>query len=282
MRRTLLLCIAGLLLVPAGLAGDHVETVNGVEVTPGLTTPDSVFYGVELAFDRAAMAVGLRSSSDIAKKRAAEAHQMAKENNTAAVNRAVKEMNAVIEQTPAEEADALATAATVLEEVKAEAPEAAQPGLAEAQQNIQKARQKTGSKQPADPPEDKGNVSDKNITIDPNVDRHIVGVTPDGDVAAVKRRANTVRRVIDFGDIGKAVSGTFSVEALEELQHRDDVRYIEPDREASIPEQPDPAEYTCPDQDYINCMPGPAERHTACYGDYHEWVQEHCDVQFAW
>lgn len=57
---------------------------------------------------------------------------------------------------------------------------------------------------------------------------HIVGTT-DGDVAVrkVKARANQVKRVIDFGTIGRAVAGIFPEKRLEELEEKGYVRYIE-------------------------------------------------------
>lgn len=55
---------------------------------------------------------------------------------------------------------------------------------------------------------------------------HIVGVDPErADVA--KDEATEVRRVLDFGEIGQAISGNFSEEALDRLENNPNVRYIE-------------------------------------------------------
>ena len=60
-------------------------------------------------------------------------------------------------------------------------------------------------------------------------DRHIVGVTSAAAARRVADRARSVRHVLDFGEIGAAVAGRFSEEALEGLQHNPNVRYIEVD-----------------------------------------------------
>ncbi|MEF8784139.1 MAG: S8 family serine peptidase [Haloarculaceae archaeon] len=58
------------------------------------------------------------------------------------------------------------------------------------------------------------------------LDRHIVGVDP-GKAGEAKRRADAVHRVLDFEDIGQAVSGWFTQEAREALANNPNVQYIE-------------------------------------------------------
>jgi hypothetical protein len=45
-------------------------------------------------------------------------------------------------------------------------------------------------------------------------------------------------------------------------------------------EPPAPVDYTCPDWGYVNCQPPVSE--AACIGDYRQWVQQNCDVSFAY
>ena len=59
-----------------------------------------------------------------------------------------------------------------------------------------------------------------------NPDRHIVGVAP-GRADVARREADDVRHVLDFGDIGMAVSGRYPEQALESLANNPNVRYIE-------------------------------------------------------
>ena len=60
-------------------------------------------------------------------------------------------------------------------------------------------------------------------------DGKIVGTESKAAVDAAKGKADSVRHVLDFGDIGQAVAGRFSEQALENLRKRDDVRYVEED-----------------------------------------------------
>ncbi|KAB1186702.1 MULTISPECIES: S8 family serine peptidase [Haloferax] len=59
--------------------------------------------------------------------------------------------------------------------------------------------------------------------------RYIVGVNSNAGLREARRRAASVKRVLDFGGIGTAVAGQFSQSALRGLSNRPDVRYIEPD-----------------------------------------------------
>ncbi len=63
----------------------------------------------------------------------------------------------------------------------------------------------------------------------PDSGRHIVGLEPNANVSVARDRANSVRRELDFGRIGKAVAGQFSQQALRGLQNNPNVRYVEPD-----------------------------------------------------
>lgn len=58
---------------------------------------------------------------------------------------------------------------------------------------------------------------------------HIVGTDTSAAADEAKRRANSVRHTLDFGDRGKAVAGTFSRANRTALEQRPDVRYVEED-----------------------------------------------------
>jgi subtilisin family serine protease len=60
-------------------------------------------------------------------------------------------------------------------------------------------------------------------------DRHIVGLEPGANERIARGKADEVRTVLDFGDIGTAVAGRFSTEALKNLRRNPNVRYIEED-----------------------------------------------------
>ncbi|MFB6172438.1 MAG: S8 family serine peptidase [Haloarculaceae archaeon] len=57
----------------------------------------------------------------------------------------------------------------------------------------------------------------------------IVGVSSRSGERAARQQAASVKRVLDFGDIGRAVAGRFSDQAVSALRQRADVRYVEED-----------------------------------------------------
>jgi len=60
-------------------------------------------------------------------------------------------------------------------------------------------------------------------------DRYVVGTDGQRATGVARERAASVSRVLDFGDIGSAVTGRFPEEALKGLEKRPDVRYVEAD-----------------------------------------------------
>ncbi|MFP8888234.1 S8 family peptidase [Natrialbaceae archaeon A-CW2] len=56
---------------------------------------------------------------------------------------------------------------------------------------------------------------------------YIIGLRASSDFDVAKKRANGVRFELDFGSIGKAVSGRFSEQAIEALENNPNVRYAE-------------------------------------------------------
>ena len=58
--------------------------------------------------------------------------------------------------------------------------------------------------------------------------RYVVGTTSPAATRAAERAATTVRRVLDLGPHGTAVSGKFAPEAAENLSKRPGVTYVEP------------------------------------------------------
>lgn len=60
---------------------------------------------------------------------------------------------------------------------------------------------------------------------------YIVGTVDRNGRDEARRRADEVRHVLDFEDIGWVVAGQFSEQARENLRRRNDVRYVEPDEE---------------------------------------------------
>lgn len=126
-----LILVAGLTLVSAQ---DDIETTE--EVSTGLFTPDSAFYGLETAWDNAAMSLGVSSAEKVGQKRAAEAQVMAEEGNYEAVERAVRGLENAAARS-SEESESIQNAVTKIEQVMQDAPEEAQEGLQTALDNVE-------------------------------------------------------------------------------------------------------------------------------------------------
>lgn len=64
----------------------------------------------------------------------------------------------------------------------------------------------------------------------PSAERHNIGVTPSKKALNnVRNQAKEIHRELDFGDIGRVVSGRFPKQAIQALEKRADVRFIEKD-----------------------------------------------------
>lgn len=115
------------------------------DVGPGMVGPDSPIYGLEVAWDDAAMSVGLKRAGTVVQERAAEAQQMQERNNTEGMQRAAQEMSNVAERATADDTEGLQKAQSVLQAVMERAPEEAQQGLQTALDNVQQARERAGA-----------------------------------------------------------------------------------------------------------------------------------------
>ena len=60
-------------------------------------------------------------------------------------------------------------------------------------------------------------------------DRKIVGIEAGAGFDVARQHAQDVHRELDFGDVGKAVAGKFSDQALDAFQNNPNVRYVEDD-----------------------------------------------------
>lgn len=113
--------------------------------SPGMIAPDSAFYGLETAWDNAAVNVGLKKTGDVAQERAAEAQSMAEENNTKGVEKAANQMNKVAEKAKSDDAEGIDRAMTSMQDTISkmeqrigEAPnEEARQGMQTALENMQ-------------------------------------------------------------------------------------------------------------------------------------------------
>lgn len=137
------------LLAAAGTAHTghgHGNTGAAVQENPsgqgwdtGWFTPDSSLYGIEVAWDRVGMAVGLANAGDVAQKRANEAQAMAAKGDWEAAQRAANGLETAAARAGDDDVSGLEQAMSTLEGVMADAPEEAQDGLQTAMDRVQQA-----------------------------------------------------------------------------------------------------------------------------------------------
>lgn len=99
MRRYIVLATAIALLVSGAAASSHTD----FEAKPGLVTPDSPLYDIEMAWENAAVTIGLKQASDVVQERAAEAIQMIENGKPEAAAKAAKDMNRVAKKADADD-----------------------------------------------------------------------------------------------------------------------------------------------------------------------------------
>ncbi|MCJ7428945.1 MAG: DUF5667 domain-containing protein [Candidatus Nanohaloarchaeota archaeon QJJ-5] len=153
---------------------------------PGLITPDSALYGLEVAFDNVRVSVGLSSAGGIAQERAAEAQAMMRQNKTQAMQRAADEMSNMAERATSADAEKLQKASDVLQRVMDQAPADAQEGLQQAMATVQNRTAAIGGPSENDGPG--GNITPEpdDPPSDQNLTSNETGQQPDGESAPVQ------------------------------------------------------------------------------------------------
>ena len=142
---------------------NQTENITGPELPPqasntarkataGFFNPTSPFYRLDLAFDRAAVAVGLKTKESVMEERAREARIMAERGNEKAAEKAVNKLR----KTAGDSENATREAKETLNRVLEGAPEEAKQGLRNALENAEKNRQQQKdqgqSENPGQPP----------------------------------------------------------------------------------------------------------------------------------
>lgn len=130
MRRALLLLSAVLLL------GTNAGAATPTEAAPGWIGADHPLYEVDVMLDNV-----LKQPGEVAHERASEAFVAAAENNSAAMDRALGELEAVANRTNGvEHADGLRKAEAVLLDLRDRVPEQAMFGIDTAIESVTKAK----------------------------------------------------------------------------------------------------------------------------------------------
>lgn len=123
------------LMVPSVSAQQNTTVLDS---NPGMVGPGSMFYGLELAIDRASMNAGIKSPQDVAAERASEALVATEQNNTEGAQQALDNINEISKNTDISE-NGTSKTMQILEEVKRKTPVQAQQGIQTAIDNANKA-----------------------------------------------------------------------------------------------------------------------------------------------
>jgi len=161
-------------MLPAAAAQE-----SDIEASSGWLSPESPLYGLEVAWDNAAVDIGMKKPGSVAQERASEAKKMAETNNTEGIEKAAENMNKVAKKASSEDSEDLQKAESVLQGVISEAPEEAQEGLQKALENVQKAKQREkGNSSETGPAE---NMSPDEPPVPGEQDNKRPAMTPDED-----------------------------------------------------------------------------------------------------
>ena len=108
----------------------------------GFFNPTSPFYGFDIAFDNAAVAVGLKSRQQVMEERAQEARAMVAAGNEKAAEKAVRNLR----NSAGNSENATKQAQETLERVIQKEPEEAKQGLRKALEDVERERQERGQR----------------------------------------------------------------------------------------------------------------------------------------
>ncbi|PSG99507.1 MAG: hypothetical protein BRC29_05315 [Nanohaloarchaea archaeon SW_7_43_1] len=129
-----------LLAVPAAA---QEEAPDESEPGPGLISSGSMIYGLETAYDNAAMNAGLKKAGNVAQERAAEARQASENNDTKGVEKATKELEKTAGKAEGSDEEGIERAMRMMRETVRNAPNAqARQGMRTALRNMREAQQR--------------------------------------------------------------------------------------------------------------------------------------------
>jgi len=131
-----------LALMMGSVASAHSSMAQDVNPEPGIIDASNpTLYAADVAFDNAAVQLGLRNQGDVAFERASEVSVAVEGNNSAAVNRSLRELNSVASAATGN-STGLAKAEQVLSQVRQRVPEEARKGIDEALGNVRSAQER--------------------------------------------------------------------------------------------------------------------------------------------
>lgn len=135
--------IALSLLTLSAAAENDTSQEQAMEKGPGMIGPGSFAYGLETAWDNAAVDIGLKRAGNVAQERAAEVRQAMERNNTKGVQRATRSLERTAEKAKERDKEGIERAIQMMNQTMQNAPnEEARQGMQTALNNMREAQQK--------------------------------------------------------------------------------------------------------------------------------------------
>lgn len=135
--------IALSLLTLSAAAENDTSQEQAMEKGPGMIGPGSFAYGLETAWDNAAVDIGLKRAGNVAQERAAEVRQAMERNNTKGVQRATRSLERIAEKAQERDKEGIEKAIQMMNQTMQNAPnEQARQGMQTALNNMREGQQK--------------------------------------------------------------------------------------------------------------------------------------------
>jgi len=145
------------------------ENTTALETNPGMVGPGSMFYGLEIAIDKASMNAGIKSAQDVAAERASEALVATEQNNTQGAQQALDNLNEISKQNDISE-NGTSKTMQILKQVQEKTPQQAQKGIQTAIKNANKGNTQA-QKGPENKPETPNMPENNNTENRPEINR---------------------------------------------------------------------------------------------------------------
>ena len=140
MKRRVMIVLAAFTVLTMPMAAAQSQSSNA---NPSLVTPNSPLYGLETAWDNAAVNIGLKKASSVAEERVAEAETMSARNNTKGTEKAAKQFGRMAERSLERNETDIGQSIQRMEQVIEDAPnEQAKQGMEKALENMREAQER--------------------------------------------------------------------------------------------------------------------------------------------
>lgn len=160
--------VLSLLLLTGFTAATNQTQTETVESDPGLIKPDSPLYNAKLAVDNTLLTLGISDPADLAHQRASEAATAYERGNNEAADKALDNLNHILESTNETHSNRLNQTSQLLVEVNRTAPGEATHGLETALTSIEQAENRAATRE-STPQDQRGQVEENETDVIPSL-----------------------------------------------------------------------------------------------------------------